>query len=271
MHQLKRVTPSTIGQALDQYFTKPDVVRRCLSQLEDIHSYDLLVEPSAGAGAFLFSTVHPNKTGIDVDPKHSDILKDDFLNYCIDPKYKKVLVLGNPPYGRYHHLSKAFILHAMSFPNVKTIGFVLPNVYRKHTRQRIIPSDWRIKSITELGRNSFLLDGQDYHVPTSFFVFDRSTGKDLRVVIPDNITGTKDFLFANRHDFDVFVFGASPKRVIRDPKPNNRGYFLKSLIPIDLLVNRIQSIDWQGNSCASGGVYWLTKYEFWHQYKSCYE
>ena len=227
MHQLKRVTPSTIGQALDQYFTKPDVVRRCLSQLEDIHSYDLLVEPSAGAGAFLFSIVHPNKTGIDVDPKHSDILKDDFLNYCIDPKYKKVLVLGNPPYGRYHHLSKAFILHAMSFPNVKTIGFVLPNVYRKHTPQR------------------------------------RSSA--------DIITGTKDFLFANRHDFDVFVFGTSPKRVIRDPKPNNRGYFLKSLIPIDLLVNRIQSIDWQGNSCASGGVYWLTKYEFWHQYKSCYE
>ena len=271
MHQLNRIDPSTVEQALDQYFTKPSAVHHCLRQLKDIDRYDLLVEPSAGAGAFLSAVEHCNKIGIDIDPKHRDILKQDFLNFCIDKKYTDVLVFGNPPYGRYHHLSKAFIQHAMSFPNVKTVAFVLPNVYRKHTRQRIIPSNWRIKSITELGRDSFTIDGEDYHVPTSFFVFDKSQGHDLRVVVPENITGTKDFLFSDGNDFDVFVFGASPKRVILNPKPNNRGYFLKSLIPVDLLIDRIKSIEWKGNSCASGGVYWLTKYEFWYQYRSCYE
>jgi len=271
MHQLNRIDPSTVGQALDQYFTKTSVVHRCLKQLKNIGRYDLIVEPSAGAGAFLLSVNHRNKVGIDVDPKHDDILKQDFLKFHIDQRYLNVLVFGNPPYGRYHHLSKAFIQHAMSFPNVKTIDFILLNVYRKHTRQRIIPSDWRIASITDLGRDSFTIDGEDYHVPTSFFVFDKSRGADLRVVVPKKIIGTKDFLFSDGADFDVFVFGASPKRVISNPKPNNRGYFLKSLIPVDLLVDRIKSIKWEGNSCASGGVYWLTKYEFWHQYRSCYE
>ncbi len=162
MHQLNRIDPSTVGQALDQYFTKPPVVRRCLSQLKNIGRYDLVVEPSAGAGAFLLAVNHCNKVGVDVDPKHSDILKEDFLKFHIDQKYTNVLVFGNPPYGRYHHLSKAFIQHAMSFTNVKTIGFVLPNVFRKHTRQRIIPSDWRIVSITDLGRDTFLIDGPDF-------------------------------------------------------------------------------------------------------------
>jgi len=271
MHQINRIAPSTTGQALDQYYTKDQVVQHCLKMLGTIEQYDLVIEPSAGAGAFLSSIDHPNKVGIDIDPQHKNIIKYDFLKFHIDQNYEKVLVFGNPPYGRYHKLSRAFIQHAMLFPNVHTIGFILPNVYRKHTRQRIIPLDWRIVSITDLGRDCFTIDGQDYHVPTSFFVFDKSHGKDLRVVPPKNIIGTKDFLFSDENDFDVFVFGASPKRVIFNPKPNNRGYFLKSLIPVDTLVGRIKSVNWKGNSCATGGVYWLTKYEFWHQYKSCYE
>ena len=53
----------------------------------------------------------------------------------------------------------------------QTIAFVLPNVYRKHTRQKILPYNWRIVSITELGRDCFTLEGKEYHVPASFFIF----------------------------------------------------------------------------------------------------
>ncbi len=271
MHQRNRIPPSTAGQAFDQYYTKSHVVQRCLDALGDILQYDLIIEPAAGAGAFLNAVNHPNKLGIDIDPKHSSIIRQDYLKFTIPSNADKVLIFGNPPYGRYHSLSKLFIKHSLSFPNVQTIGFILPNVYRKHTRQSIIPLNVRIKSITDLGRDCFVIDGKDHHVPTSFFVFDKSVGDDLRILPPANIVGTKDFLFSNKNDFDIFVFGASPKRVIVDPKPNNRGYFLKSLVPVDVLVHRIKSVDWKGNSCASGGVYWLTKYEFWHQYVSCYE
>ncbi len=271
MHQLKRIEPATVGQALDQYFTRPHVVRKCLEQLCDLSRYDLIIEPSAGSGTFLTAVEHHNKVGIDIDPQHSSIVKADWFDFDLDSAHKNVLVFGNPPYGRYHALSKAFIQHAMAFPNVQTIAFILPNVYRKHTRQRVIPKDWRIVSITDLGRDCFTLDGNIHHVPASFFVLDKSSGPDLRVRPPAKVTGTKDFLFSTRRDFDLFVFGASPRRVITDPKPNNRGHFLKALIDAAVLAKRIRQVDWRGNSCANGGVYWLTKHEFAEQYRARHE
>ena len=270
MHQLNRRTPATNGEALDQYFTKSEVVHRCLVQLGSLSEYDLVVEPSAGNGTFLKAIEHENKIGLDIDPQHRSVIQADWFTYEVSDEYGRVLVVGNPPYGQYHKLSSAFILRAMSFGNVCTIAFILPNVYRKHTRQSIIPQDWRIASILDLGRDCFTLNGKDHHVPTSFFVLDRSEGLDLRVCVPPKITGTRDFDFGTAKDFDVFVFGASPKRVITDPKPNNRGHYLKAKVPVAMLVKRIREVDWKGNSCAKGGVYWLTKHEFVDQYEKRY-
>ena len=271
MHQLKRITPATVDKALDKYYTKHSVVLKCLEKLGDLAYYDCVIEPSAGNGAFFDEIVHPCKIGIDINPQHKEVLKQDWMQYEIDTVYDKVLVVGNPPYGQYHKLSSAFISHAMLFSNVQTIAFILPNVYRKHTRQRILSKNWRIVSIMELGRDSFILEGKDYHMPTSFFVLDKSAGPDLRVRAPMKIVGTRDFDFANSDKFDVFVFGASPKKVILHPTPNNRGYYLKAKIPVPDLVKRIKNVDWYGNSCANGGVYWLTKHEFVEQYRACHE
>ena len=76
--------------------------------------------------------------------------------------------------------------------------------------------------------------------------------------------------FGTAKDFDVYVFGASPKRVITDPKSNNRGHYLKAKVPVAMLIERIRGVDWKGNSCAKGGVYWLTKHEFVEQYEKQY-
>jgi len=266
MHQNRRKPPATQSQSLDKYYTKRAVARKCLAVVGDMpHQYDLVVEPSAGDGAFYDEIAHPNKFGIDIDPAHKKIIKADWLKFNVPGQYGRVLVVGNPPFGMYHKLSSAFISHALSFGNVQTIAFILPNVYRKHTRQKILPPAWRIVSITELERDAYLLDGKDYHVPSSFFVFDKSTGADLRVD-PNLYTETGDFSFGNKHDFDVFVFGSSPAKITMRPKPNNRGHFLKAKIPVPELVEKIKRVQWEGNSCASGGVYWLTKYEFLHQY-----
>lgn len=255
-----------MSRSLDQYYTKREVVKKCLAAVNAMpHEYDLAVEPAAGDGAFFDEMAHPNKIGMDIAPAHKDVAKADWLKFDVPRQYRRVLVVGNPPFGMYHKLSSAFIAHALSFGNVQTIAFILPNVYRKHTRQKILPPAWRIASMTELARNAYLLDGKDYHVPSSFFVFDKSNGADLRVD-PNLYTETDDFSFGDKHDFDVFVFGASPSKITMRPQPNNRGHFLKAKIPLPELVEKIQSVQWQGNSCASGGVYWLTKCEFLDQY-----
>ena len=266
MHQTRRKEHSCPRRRMDKFHTKPETVARCLAALEfPMSAYDCVIDPSAGAGAFFAAANHPRKIGMDIAPEHPDIRRGDWLKYQVNPRCESVLVLGNPPFGRYHKLSALFLRRAMSFANVRTVAFVLPNVYRKHTRQRVIPPEWRIASVAELGENAFEIGGGDYHIPASFFVFDRSPGQDLRAKVPAN-PETGDFRFGGRNDFDLFVFGAAPHRTTRRPTPNNRGHFLKAKIPVAELSRRIAATPWRGNSCASGGVFWLTQAEFAAQY-----
>lgn len=272
MHQKLRIKPDCKRKQLDKYYTKPEVVERCLVALQEANlmcKYDCVIEPSAGGGAFCktLRTIFPNAENIamDIEPEGNNIIQQDWLNYQLPREYDSVLVVGNPPFGQYHKLSTKFLQHALFFSSVQTIAFILPNVYKKHTRQRILPFDWRIVSITELGDKCFTLGDEDYHVPSSFFVFDKSLGTDLRVD-PRQYTETSDFRFGDKNDFDIFVFGAAPNRITKNPQPNNRGYYLKSKIKTEKLMDNIKRMDWRGNSCASGGVYWLTKHEFLEQY-----
>ena len=96
------------------------------------------------------------------------------------------------------------------------------------------------------------------------FKFDQSKGKDLR--FDPRKAKTTDFAFSRPPHFDFFVFGASPNKVIKNVHPNNRGYFIKSMIDKTTLKERFKSIKWKGNSCANGGVAWFTKAEIVHQY-----
>ncbi len=271
MHHVWRKNTVNSGGSLDKFYTKTETVTKCLNELNNMpYNYDCVIEPSAGNGAFYHQIKHSNKIGIDIDPGHEDIIKADWLTYRISADHKCVLIVGNPPFGKYHSMSSQFICRSFLFNNVQTIAFILPNVYRKHTRQKILPINWRILSIMELGKNCFYVDNKPYHIPSSFFIFDKSTGTDLREDT-SKYKDSDDFTFSDREDFDIFVFGSSPTKITKNPKPNNRGYFLKSNIPIDDLINKIKSIDWVGNSCASGGVYWLTKYEFLKQYMDHHE
>lgn len=253
---------------LDKYYTIAGTVDKCLSVLS-FDDYDIVIEPSAGDGAFYNAIIHKNKVGIDIEPEHKHIIKQDWFAYEINNKYKNALVIGNPPFGRYHGLSSAFIKRALSFDNVQTIAFILPNVYKKYTRQKILPYSWRIKDILDIGKNSFYFKGEVKHIPSSFFVFDKSKGRDLRDKSYEYMNKV-DFYFSNKTDFDLFLFGAAPQRIITSPRPNNRGHYIKSKINVDILRERLLNIKWSGLSSASGGVYWLTQGEIVKHYYECY-
>ncbi len=261
-------TEVKLGVNFDKYYTNNRVVKDCLKHL-DMAAYDFVIEPSAGDGAFYRDINHKNKVGLDIVPEHKEVIKQDWFKYNINGDYSNVLVVGNPPFGKSNKLSSAFLERAFCFGNVKTVGFILPNVYKKYTRQRIIPNNWRIKKIADIGDNAFIFENEVRHIPCSFFIFDKSRGKDLR----DNPHMYKDkvpFTFGSKEYFDLFLFGAAPKRIITKPKPNNRGHFIKSEIGVEKLKKRFLDIDWQGLSSASGGVYWLTQGEIIKHYYDTY-
>ena len=253
----------------DQYYTCSKAVQLCLRNVKP-QNYDCVIEPSAGGGAFLDQLKHPNVIAMDINPTAKHIKLGNYLEFELNDVYKKVLVIGNPPFGIRHSLSDAFLKKSFQIPGVKTIAFILPNTYNKPTRQKIIPTEWRIRSITPLERNSFTFKGEIYHAPCSFFVFDKSNrGTDLRFN-EKNYSESKDFEFAQKSDYDFFIFGANPEKIIKTPTPNNRGYYIKSKINQHELANNFRKLRWKGHSCANGGVAWFTRPEIIKYYNDAY-
>jgi len=247
----------------DKFYTNPNIVKKVLNFFQ-LSEYDLIIEPSAGSGAFTKELKKYNSISYDLFPEDNNIIKGDWFKQKVPTLYKNVLIIGNPPFGKENNLSKDFIKHATSFENVTTIGFILPNVYRKHTLQSVIPKTYKITKIVELPKNSFTLSGELHHVPCSFFIFEKSTEKkDLR---QNPNLRSKDFSFSNKNDYDFFIFGAAPKKIISEPKENNRGYFIKSNIDSKRLLERFKVIKWKGYSSANGGIYWLTKVDIVENY-----
>ncbi len=252
----------------DKYYTKSHVVRKCLKVI-DFDRYDCIIEPSAGNGAFIKGIHHKNIIALDIEPEQKSILKKDWFDYTIKEKYKNVLVVGNPPFGLNHSLSDSFIQHALKFSNVQTISFILPNTYKKHTRQKIIPRNWRISHIVDIGKDAFIYENNTYHNPCSFFVFDKSNGNDLRFKVEKRMYKESiDFYFSTIQDYDFFIFGACPNKIIKTPTQNNRGYHIKTKIQSEEVIKRLQQVNWKGNSCAHGGVAWFTKPEIVSQYEN---
>lgn len=246
---------------LDKFYTK-DIIAIKLLQYINFNKYDLIIEPSAGGGAFSRNIKHKNLLALDLLPESDEIIKQDWFDYSIESNFNNVLIIGNPPFGNRNDLSKLFIEHALKFDNVKTIAFVLPNVFKKHTNQKIIPKGWRLAKIVDLPRDSFTLNGVDYNVPCSFFVWTKEPGINDYSFDIEKYRSHPDFDFVKKDEADFFTMGASPK-VIKKPEEvesTNRGYYIKSNIPLEILIDNFKNIDWtlNGNSSANGGVSWYS-------------
>jgi hypothetical protein len=261
----------------DKFYTKNSTAKICIDII-DFSIYDFVIEPSAGNGSFLSQIPHANKIGIDINPECDDILKMSWFDYAIPDTYSKVLIIGNPPFGIRNNLSKKFIKHSVSFSNVYTIAFVLPNVYNKHTMQRVIPKEYRIKTALLLPENSFEIESETYHVPCTFYVFEKSKGLDLRFD-PSLYQDTTDWKYGNDLDYNFYVMGASFE--VKDkPKKSNRGYYIKvnpnkDVVKVKNNFERLRVLRKQGQvkgySSVNGGVFWTTKPELVKIYKEEYD
>lgn len=120
-----------MGPPLDQFYTKDDSAKKYFTKLNqwvNLDDYDILLEPSAGCGAFYKLLPRDRREGIDIDPKFKGVQKGDFLNY--KPKVdKKYLVVGNPPFGRISSLAIKFFNKSALFAD--TIAFIVPRTFKR--------------------------------------------------------------------------------------------------------------------------------------------
>ena len=126
--------------------------------------------------------------------------------------------------------------------------------------------------------NSFEIEGEAYHVPCTFYVFEKSEGLDLRFD-PSLYQETTDWKYGTNLDYDFYVMGASFE--VKDkPEKNNRGYYIKVSSNKDMIAVRnnfehLRVLRKQGQitgySSVNGGVAWITKPELVKVYKEEYE
>jgi hypothetical protein len=125
------MTTKEVRQAgLDKFYTIPSISEKCINTVSSYYDWSiwgLVIEPSAGNGSFLTAIPTEKKLGIDISPEHDDIMTQDFLTYTPPPG--KILVIGNPPFGRVSSLAIQFFQHAAKWADV--IAFIIPRTFRR--------------------------------------------------------------------------------------------------------------------------------------------
>jgi hypothetical protein len=114
----------------DQIFTSKELASKCweiFQKHSGVRAEDyIFLEPSAGNGSFV-GILPENSVFLDIEPRHPQVLKQDFLSWNPVDVCKKYVVFGNPPFGLRGHLALKFINHSSTFADYTC--FILPQMF----------------------------------------------------------------------------------------------------------------------------------------------
>lgn len=174
----------------DKFYTCQSAVELCLNLVQEHITIaideDLIIEPSAGNGAFI-SGIHALSNTIllyDIEPDNEAIIKQDFLELDTShfTDFPKVHCIGNPPFGRQSSLAIQFIKKACEFCD--TVSFILPKSFKKPSLRKSFPLNFHLVAEIDLPEKSFLVNDREYNVDTVFQIWIkqdclRETPKDI--------------------------------------------------------------------------------------------
>jgi hypothetical protein len=248
----------------DKFYTKTSVAQECLDRL-DLPSYDRVIEPSAGGGAFsdlLFATPALNVIALDLVPENQHVQQQDWFTFTTTHP-GRTLVVGNPPFGRQSSLAVRFINHAFEVVGAHTVAFILPRGFVKASVQDRVFRNARLVGSWELPKDSFTLHGKDYSLPTVFQVWERC---DAVRPTSTGSTSSQYFDFVDRADAEVAIrrvggkaghaFKPAPDTskqsnyFIRRKKPPIPG--MKRVPTVTQVIGLINTIDYSGALTATG-------------------
>lgn len=242
----------------DKFYTKDECVEYFLSKI-DYKKYDLVIEPSAGNGAF-FNKINHNKIGLDILPETQNIIKQDWFSFN-EKLSNNVLVIGNPPFGKNGSLALKFIKKCDEL-KIKTIAFILPKSFKKLSFKNKIPLNYILSYEEDVVKDSFLLNGEKYDVPCIFQIWERNDVKRNKIETK-TVSNLFNFVKINENpDFSVRRVGFYAGKLYDDiNKSIESHYFIKNnnILDLDKLKNIIKSIDWEHNNTT--GARSISKHE----------
>ena len=130
---------------------------------------DLVIEPSAGNGAFipLIKSLTNNYRFYDIAPEHPEIKQADFLkieNPISDDEHL-IHIIGNPPFSKVIK----FIKKCCSFAD--TLSFILPRSFQKEHRKRSFSLNFHLVFDIDLPNNSFKTNNN--YIKTCFQIWEK--------------------------------------------------------------------------------------------------
>lgn len=227
----------------DKFYTKKNISKQCIDLL-NLSDFDIIVEPSAGNGSF--SKQIKNCIAYDLVPEDDSIIKQDFFELDIKQfEGKKVLTIGNPPFGIQNNLAIKFFNKAAKYSD--TIAFILPKTFMKKSIQNKLDLRFHLEKCIELPYKSFMLNGEDYGVNCIFQIWKIKNTK--RIINNKNIVENY-ILFGNEKDFDFIirrVGGNAGKAYILnegEKVSTQSNYFIKnnSILTDEILIDIINDI-----------------------------
>ena len=186
--------------AIDKFYTKKETVDFIITIFKKhiaLNNDDLIIEPSAGDGAFIdaIKSLTSNYEFYDLEPCNDEIVKQDYLLYNNNNNNNNnIHVLGNPPFGRQSSLAIKFIKKSCEF--CTSISFILPKSFKKESLKKTFPLNYHLLFEIDLPKNSFLVNSQPHDVPCIFQIWIKKT--HIRVV--NEKLEPHNFVFVSKKD-----------------------------------------------------------------------
>lgn len=166
---------------IDKYYTKTSIAEQCVNLIKihlNISKNDLIIEPSAGNGSFIshIKQLSNNYIFYDIEPDNEEIIKQDFLEFdytLLKTKYKKIHVIGNPPFGRQSSMAIKFIKLCCEFS--KSVSFILPKSFKKESMKKYFSKNFHLIYETDIPEKSFLVNEIEHDVPCVFQIWKYKT------------------------------------------------------------------------------------------------
>ncbi|WP_017193551.1 SAM-dependent methyltransferase [Vaccinium witches'-broom phytoplasma] len=182
----------------DEFYTTEKTVDWCFETLtKELKKLDInfneycFIEPSAGTGNFYRKMPPNNRIGVEINPNlNKDYFISDYLDF--EPKNKKNIVFGNPPFGLRGNLALRFINHSYNFADV--VAFILPPCFNSDGKgspnSRV--KGYKLAYSQNLPLNSFEYpDGKKVKVSTCFQIW---TKINTHLIVKTKIKTANNFI-----------------------------------------------------------------------------
>lgn len=217
------------SKELDQFYTHEEVAIECYNEIKRIIKIEdyFLLEPSAGTGSFS-NLFHNNSLALDIEPKNKGIKKSNFLEFNIkNLKEKKVITIGNPPFGKNSSLAIKFFNKSAEFSEF--ICFIIPKTFKKDSVINKLNQNMFLIKEKEIKEDSFIFEGEKYKVPCIFQIWKKENHKREKIRILKK-SEYFDFSTKDNCDFAIRRVGGLAGKVLIDFKQYSKSshYFIKS-------------------------------------------